>query len=136
MKKVFRAIRQLNKLKMDENYRLFNAISHYEIQSLSKVFKQWKALVDHSRVLKLKEDSIVLEGRGRIEGVWLKAGWKMLKQNMHAKKEAKKKWIMVIKVNNMMMKQRAFDMIWKNVEMAREEKIGEEERLERSKQFY
>jgi hypothetical protein len=135
MKKVFSSIRQINKLKKDENYRLFNSVAHYEITCLSKVFKQWKSIAEETRKIKLKENKKVEEGRKRADGVWMRAGWKRLIENVQKNREDKRRWVVAMRFNDKMIKQRAFDMIWKVVEMAREERIGEEEKEERAKQF-
>lgn len=45
MTKVLRSIRVVNNLKKEEKYQQFNAIAHFEVVTLSKIFKAWKHIV-------------------------------------------------------------------------------------------
>lgn len=45
MTKVLRSIRVVNNLKREEKYQQFNAIAHFEVITLSKIFKAWKHIV-------------------------------------------------------------------------------------------
>ena len=107
MLKVFKAARAINKIKRDDKYKMFNAIAHSEVRTLTNCFNALKSEVQETKNKVQKERSKMLGINSHMRKVKLKIYFSKLWEHKEECLEYRQKYLMAMQHYNDKLREKA-----------------------------